>query len=158
MKTGEQAIAAEQAAATRPVIKSSSMQDILLRARVADGGGIVRSSGDAYNWESAGIFGAAEKYPWPEDQSFSTIAQNYLNATAEKCAGDFAYTLGDVKKIGISETAEAEIACIDGKNDAAAALLFVADAGKLVVITHEGATDQMPAALEKRAQVVSSLK
>lgn len=134
------------------------VKDILARANVANGGGVIRTAGEAYNWETDGLYGSAEEYPWTQGQNFRQVAEGYIKSSSSRCAGDFAFTLGQPVKSVSGETIEAEIACLDGVNDAAAAVLFVADADKLVVITHEGATEQMETALANRAKVAASLK
>ncbi len=136
----------------------SGMKALLLKAGVTSSETEIHSSGDnAYSWETGGVYGAAEQYPWPEGRAFHAVTEDYIADMRGRCQGDFAYTLGDVTKTKGNETAEAELACIGEQAQAAAALLFVADGAKMVVITYEGPTDSMPVSLEKRAQVASSL-
>lgn len=151
---------AQRAAALAPAAGGNSrgVKDILARASVANGGAVIRTAGEAYNWETNGLYGSAEEYPWTQGQDFRQTAESYIASSATRCAGDFAYSLGQPARAGGIETIEAEIACVDGKNDAAAAVLFVADADRLVVITHEGATAQMETALASRAKVAAALR
>lgn len=100
--------------------------------------------------------GVGVEHPWPAGKTFLSVAEEYIASTGKKCTGDFAHKLGQVRKAGRSETVEAETACIGGRaNDEAAALLFVADAGRFIVVTQEGPAEKMSESLQKRAKIAA---
>lgn len=129
------------------------LQDLLrkadLPAKAADG---------AFEWEVKELFGSAEEKPLPAGGGLRQAVDDYLAQAKSRCAGDFAHNEGaPVRTTTGIEFLEGEIACIDGRDDAAAALVFVAREGKFAIITHEGSTDQMEDALSGRMAVITGL-
>ncbi|MCK5555487.1 MAG: hypothetical protein KAI76_04560, partial [Alphaproteobacteria bacterium] len=112
------------------------------------------SSAGVYRWESDNIFGSAQELPRAYGMSFSERAKEYVKQAASRCKGDFAEKTGEIKKVGRMDIFESEIVCLDGQNNAAAAILFMMDRGRASVVIQEGTVDQMTAALSKRDLVV----
>lgn len=111
----------------------------------------------AYRWVADDIYGSAQELPRAPGKSFSQLADEYIHQTASICKGDFAQKKGKVKKAGNYEVLESELMCLDGKNDAAAAVLFIGEKGKFNVVMQEGSVDQLSSALEKRDSILSAV-
>lgn len=109
-----------------------------------------------YSWEGEGLYGAAEERPLPGGGLRAAVSA-YIEEVRGRCPGDFAHNIGALHKAAGYEALEGELACLDGKNDAAAAVAFVAGRDKFAIITHEGATDAMEAALVRRDGVISNI-
>lgn len=140
--------------------KKSGMLDvirqILISSNITDGKGNSTKDG-AYHWESEDLYGSLQEIAWIPGKTVREMAGDYIGQAGARCGGNFEQSLGNVKMTGDFIVVEAEIACIDGQDDAAAALLFIADSnGKLSVLTQEGAAEQMPEAIRKRELVVSA--
>ncbi|MFH1157493.1 MAG: hypothetical protein V1721_01195 [Pseudomonadota bacterium] len=162
LKTEENGRLEEQmylAGAPEKIGIESSLKTLLVKARVAPDERI-RSDDSlpagAYRWEVDDVFGSAQDLPWVSGKSFSEMAKEYIRQAASRCRGDFAEKTGEVRKAGRMDVLESEIACLDGQDDAAAAILFVMDQGRLSVVMQEGTVDQMTAALSKRDSMVSA--
>ncbi|MBI1214228.1 MAG: hypothetical protein GC185_00250 [Alphaproteobacteria bacterium] len=110
-----------------------------------------------YTWKTGDIYGGALAGPLPADTDFSHAVDNYIEQARTRCGGDFARKMGLVKMEKGLSLQTGEIACIDGKHDVGAALVFIRDGGNLIVVTHEGTTDQMGDALKKRKDVISAI-
>ncbi len=137
----------------------SNLKTLLVKANVAPDEAIKIDhsfSAGIYRWKTDDIFGTAQELPWVSRMNFSEMAKEYVTQAASKCKGAFAEKTGEIRKAGRMDVLESEIACLDGQNDVAAAILFVMDHGRLSVITQEGTVDQMTAALLKRDSVVSA--
>ncbi|HYD17417.1 MAG TPA: hypothetical protein VEF76_02930 [Patescibacteria group bacterium] len=129
------------------------LADIMQRAQIP-----ATRQGNTYSWNDKDLFGAAEQRVIPHGGSLQDAVNAYVEQAKARCKGDFAHNeSAPVKNVRGAETVEGEFACIDGENDAAAALLFVAQQGKVAIIAHEGSTDQMEDALSDRAAVISNL-
>jgi hypothetical protein len=157
-------IAAQEEEKAKVVIKTppkDPLVSLLEAARVAPEGSIRAETGrpanaKAYRWSSDNVYGAAQELSWATGKDFDEVVNNYIGHLAARCRGDFARKIGDNKKAGNMIVVEAEMTCLDDTNDVAAALLFVASGGKISVITQEGTTDQMLAALSKRDLIISA--
>lgn len=132
------------------VHKEESFLDGLLKKA-----GIGTAAGE-YAWEGEGLYGAAEERPL-HGAGLREAVGAYIEEVRGRCPGDFAHNIGTLHKVAGFDALEGELACLDGKNDAAAAIAFVGDKGKFAIITHEGPTDAMEAALVRRDSVISSL-
>ncbi|MDE1152612.1 MAG: hypothetical protein PW788_08760 [Micavibrio sp.] len=113
--------------------------------------------GLGYVWLTNNIYGAAEERQVPQGRGLRDSASDYVSQAAARCKGDFAHKEASPVKLGQLMAIESEVACLDGKNDAAAALLFVEEKGKIAIITHEGMADQMETALSQRDAVKSAI-
>lgn len=136
--------------APRVVAKRDTfLEDLLRRAQLP-----AEQRGGRYAWEVKDLFGSAEERTGPLAQTIDT----FVAQAKSRCTGDFAHNESKpVESVTGIEFIEGEFACIDGRDDAAAALLFVNRNGKTAIITHEGTTDQMEDALSTRSAVVSTL-
>ena len=136
-----------------------NLKALLLKARMAPEK-VIRidesSSAGIYRWEFDNIFGSAQELPWVSNNSFIETAELYVKQAAFRCKGDFAENTGKVKKVGRMDIFESEIVCLDGQINAAAALLFMMDRGRVSVVMQEGTVDQMTEALSKRDLMVSA--
>ncbi|MBL8711471.1 MAG: hypothetical protein JNM12_01120 [Alphaproteobacteria bacterium] len=129
------------------------LSDIMTRSQLP-----ATKRGNTYSWTAKDLFGAAEQRAIPAGGTLQDAVSAYVEQAKARCKGDFAHNESEpVKNVRGAETVEGEFACIDGENDAAAALLFVAQQGKVAIIAHEGSTDQMEDALSDRAAVISNL-
>lgn len=134
-------------------LPSSTLKDLLESAQVAPPG-TVRTEGTSYKWEADDILGSAQQLVWTSGKSFSDMAHSYVQQASSLCKGQFAHKTSATKKAGRFDIIEAQMTCLDGENDAAAAVLFVNDQNKFDVITQEGTLDQLPSALFKRDAIV----
>ncbi len=126
--------------------------DLLTKAGLAP---VVQGLG--YVWRSENIYGAAEERPLARGASIVDTAAAYIAEAKTRCSGDFAHKEAAPAKAGSLTTLEGEVVCLDGKNDAAAALLFVGDKNKVAIISHEGMADQIEDALTQRDAVKSAI-
>lgn len=104
-----------------------------------------------------GVYGSGEERTINDGEGLPGAVLGYMNEVRARCGGDFANTSGKAQAIKGRQVIEGEIACLDGKNDAAAAILFVEEDGNLAVISHETAPGRMPAALAARDAVISAI-
>ncbi|TAL31387.1 MAG: hypothetical protein EPN97_11050 [Alphaproteobacteria bacterium] len=110
----------------------------------------------AYTWSVGGVYGSAQE----QDMSGSSLAKaanEFVSRQEALCKGDFARTVGATKDLNGVQVMEGELACMNGVNDAAAAVLFIARNGRLAVITHEGPPSRMEKALSSRDTMISVL-
>lgn len=129
------------------------LQDILKKSNIA-----AKRDGNSFLWTTKELFGAAEMHVIPEKGSLTDVVRNYVEQARSRCAGDFAHNESSIaRNVNGIETIEGEFACIDGENDAAAALLFVSNKDKVAIIAHEGTTGQMEDALSIRYDAISNL-
>lgn len=103
-----------------------------------------------YLWDAGGVHGAAEIQSLAAGQTINHGVAGYIDFARQRCGGDFAYRLGPVERLGPAETMQGEMACIDGKDDVAAALLFATEDDRMFVITEETAAENIALALSAR--------
>ncbi|MDD9900555.1 MAG: hypothetical protein OXT65_06215 [Alphaproteobacteria bacterium] len=110
-------------------------------------------------WENNGVFGQAEAMPRPVGASFPAMVQDYFTAMQARCPGDFAHTQSGTQFVASAGLTmqKAEMACIDGRNDATAALIFMADDAVFSVVTHEGAIAMARTVLASRDAFYSDI-
>jgi hypothetical protein len=108
------------------------------------------ASAKTRHWQEDGIFGQSEETRMPAGKSFDAMVSDYFARMSRRCDGDFANALGDVRSAGGVTLQPAEMACVDDKDNAAAALLFVGKGRTFIAITQEGTQEQMETALAKR--------
>lgn len=141
-----------------PAAKIVSAPDTFLSDIIARSQLPATRRGNTYSWTAKDLFGAAEQRAIAPGSTLQDTVAAYVEQAKARCKGDFAHNESEpVKNVRGAETVEGEFACIDGENDAAAALLFVAQQGRVAIIAHEGSTDQMEDALSDRAAVISNL-
>lgn len=113
----------------------------------ADDQGVLR-------WTDGTVNGAAQTELLKD---FNTQAQAYLANLKGLCKGSFAQRASAPRKAGRSEVIEADVSCIDGKNDAGAAILFIREGGRFISITQESGIDEMDAAMLVRDAISASV-
>lgn len=146
--------AVEPAAGAVAVVKPDGfLKDVLHRAGIR----AQKSGQGRYTWKTQGVYGGALEGALPAGTQFTAAVDNYLLQAKARCKGDFAHKTGAAETVGGLPVQTGEVACIDGKHDVGAALLFVQDGKSMIVITHEGTTDQMETALGRRAAVLTAL-
>lgn len=109
----------------------------------------------AWRWQQGNIFIAVQELPINADQDMQKAAANYIAVMKARCTGDFAQRMAPGQRNGDVAAMTAEVACMDGVNDAAAGLAFVADPARMVVITYESSTDEMSSMIEQRDILIS---
>ena len=133
------------------------MKGLLLSSRVLSSDEIkVSDNGNTLHWSSDGLFGSAQQSTQVPGKSLTDAATDYLRKTASLCKGDFGQKIGQVAIAGKISLLEADITCVDGQNDAAAAVLFVSHQGMVSVITEEGTIDQLHTAMSNRDAIISA--
>lgn len=143
-------------AAPQVVSGNAYLKELLETAHVASGAEIKASSDrDALHWSSGSLFGSAQQLTMSSGASLKMMAGKYLKKTAALCAGEYAKKVYGAENAGAFKVLKADVTCIDGKNNAAAAILFVAGQGKFNVITQEGTVDQLTAAMSSRDSIVA---
>jgi hypothetical protein len=133
-------------------VREGFLDGLLAKAHIR--GTRQRSSPAAYTWANGNIYGAAEERVLAH-RSVEEVVDEYIRTAGSRCKGDFAHTLGPAKTESGLLTLEGELACMDGRNDAAAAVLFVGGPDRLAVITHEGPAAEVAKSLAGRASVHS---
>jgi hypothetical protein len=103
------------------------------------------------------VYGSGEERKLDPKAGLEAAVTAYMNEARGRCPGDFANTSGKIRKLKGKQVVESEIACLDGQNDAAAAVLFVVKGSDLAVISHETAPARMTAALAGRDAVISAI-
>jgi hypothetical protein len=130
------------------------VQDLLTRSHVR--GSRDPRNPSAYTWSVGGVYGSAQEQDMAGG-SLATAADAFVSRQESLCKGDFAHTVGAVKELNGVQVMEGELACMNGVNDAAAAVLFIARNGRLAVITHEGPPSRMEKALSNRDTIISAI-
>jgi len=136
--------------------------DLLVKAHVAMAGDINVAQSQpglkSYNWQSGVLFGGAQQFDWPSSKNFTDMAGDYITNIEGFCQGEFASSFGDVRLINGNQFLEAELACIEGNSDtAAAAVLFYGSGKNFTAVLHEGTTDQLYTAIAKRDAILDRL-
>jgi len=152
--TAQLAATAPAAGSARPALIETGdfLRDLLVSAGIQPARG-----GAGYSWQSNGVFGSAEERRLPEGRSLTELAANYAEQSKARCRGDFAHKETAVVMRKGLPTVESEIACIDGKHDAAAAMLFVQKDSHVAIVAHESMADKAENALSRRDAVAAAL-
>ena len=141
----------------RPLAGNTDLRNLLEASHVASGQQIkTGDNGNTLRWTSDDLYGSAQELPLASGKNLTAMASSYLRKTASLCKGEFAQKVGRMTRAGNLDVLEAEITCVDGQNDAAAAVLFVGGNGKFSVITQEGTIDQLTTAMSYRDSIVSA--
>jgi|GEM_PF-1555378 len=111
----------------------------------------------AWRWQQGDVFVAVQELPINAEQNMQKAADGYVAVMKARCTGDFAHRFAPGQTVGDVAAMTAEVACMDGINDAAAGLAFVADPARMVVVTYESSTDEMSAMLEQRDIFISKV-
>ncbi len=144
-------------AAVKPV-ENTSLRNLLQASHVISSGQRIQvgDHGNALRWTSDDLYGSAQQLPLSPGKGLTELANDYLHKTAALCKGEFAQKVGAVKHAGKLDVLEADITCLDGQTNAAAAVLFVGNQDKISVITQEGTIDQLTTAMSYRDAIVST--
>ena len=132
----------------------SFIQELLTRSHVT--GSRDPRNPSAYTWSVGGVYGSAQEQDMGGG-NLAKAADEFVSRQEALCKGDFAHTVSVPKELGGVQVMEGELACMNGVNDAAAAVLFIARNGRLAVITHEGPPSRMEKALSNRDTMISAL-
>lgn len=136
---------------------TSDVKSLLIAAGVASSGDIqTNANRSALSWSSHNLYGSAQITPQPAGKSLTQFAVEHVRRLGALCKGQFAQKVDSLKKAGSADIVEADISCIDGQNDAAAAVLFMARKGKLSIITQEGTPDQLNITMANRDALVAA--
>lgn len=149
------------AAALAPIrmasAESADLRSLLQRSRVASGQQIQTAANGALRWTSDDLYGSARQMPLAPGKSLMDVANEYLLKAASVCKGEFAKKVAAPQKAGLVDVLQADITCLDGQNNAAAAVLFIGNKeGRISVITQEGTIDQLTSAMAARDAIISA--
>ncbi len=142
----------------RQPVENTDLKKLLEASHVVSGQQLKTADNSSIlRWTSSDdLYGSAQSVTMAPGKNLTDVANGYLQKAASLCKGAFAKKMGTLKKAGKTDVLEAEITCIDGQNDAAAAVLFVAGQGNFSVITQEGTADQLTTAMSNRDAIVSA--
>jgi hypothetical protein len=140
----------------------SDMKALLDRAGVQTKEGVrqvAAASSDqyrAFRWKTNGLFGSAEQRPMNSDGQFQAAINDYLDRAKSRCGGEFAAVPNDIA--GATPEAKAfEIACIGGRTNTSASVLFVRRGDVMTTFAHEGKADQMNEAMQAQEQIAAQM-
>ncbi len=136
---------------------SLSLRELLKTAHIASDAQIKTSGSGMLQWMGDGLFGSAQQLTVESGASMKTLAKRYLQKTADICTGQYAKKVDGLQQIGDFDVLKADVTCVDGKNNAAAAILFLSGRGQFSVITQEGTADQLAAAMADRDAIVAAV-
>ena len=111
----------------------------------------------AYRWQSQGVFGSAELKPIVSKMQFDDFVYEYLQITQERCDGEFAVVPERTIESGALRLDSYEIACIGGRVDSTASLLFFSKDDTFTVLAQESPMEQMPLIMEARDRLIKAL-
>lgn len=100
-----------------------------------------------FRWSVGGLVGEAQEMPIRGKGDFISAVSAYIDDASQRCDGDFAHTRSDGDS---SNQQKVELACMNGVNDSAAALLFIREGDRMYIISHEGPAASMEEALAHR--------
>jgi hypothetical protein len=143
--------------APMPPPDNLDLKAVLTSSHVLSADQIKVGDNNALSWTSAdGLYGSAEQLPLPAGKNLTDTANDYLHKTAALCKGDFAQKIHEVNGSGKMNALEADITCLDGENNPAAAVLFISKQGMYSIITQEGTIDQLHNAMTNRDAILSA--
>ena len=102
--------------------------------------------------ENKSLITSRKKIPLPKEKTFQETVADYISGAAILCKGDFAHTLGPIKKISGQERQEAETACLGGEDETVSALLFARQDNAVAVTEYTGPPKDIETALALRQQ------
>jgi hypothetical protein len=157
-------VASAPVAAPAPVVASApvaaptsdSLKTLLEASQVVPQETLTQETPGSYSWKTEDMFGSAREMSSTPGKSLGDMANSYIQQASSQCKGSFAQKTGAVRQAGKLNVLESEMTCLDGQNEAAAAILFVEDHGKFNVITEEGTVDQLTAAMSDRDSIISA--
>lgn len=144
------------AAAVSVAVDTSGLKSLLAAARVASTGDIRTEGNRTLHWTTNNLYGSAQALQMTPGKSLEDMASAHVSQLQSLCKGQFAKKMAPPRRAGANDVVEVDVTCIDGQNDAAAALLFLGSRGKASVITQEGTPDQLDVAMSHREALVST--
>jgi len=123
--------------------------------RILDAAGLQPKGERALSCAAGGVLGSAEETAMGRN-SFGGKVNEWLARMQSRCDGDFAHAETSVQSQDGVAVQKAEIACIGGGQDAAAALLFIGADGKFSAVMHETAPEVTDAAIARRDAVAQA--
>ena len=130
-----------------------NLQRLLNNSGIAGFTSLSQQSPNLYVWRANGLNGRAEFSPQPSTD-INQFAQGYIARERQSCGGDFASLPSSLAgaKTGY------ELACVNSNGSGkAASVVFVQKEGKLMVISHETAAENMDAAIDARDKIAKFL-
>lgn len=119
--------------------------------------GDLDADNNAFSWHTGQFYGGAEFGTKPRDVEFSNLVSAYLDATGQRCQGDFASHLDRIEMLGNGSIATAEVVCVGQEADTAAAVVLYEDSQTFGVITHEGSSDELGLAISIRDSIAGAI-
>lgn len=110
----------------------------------------------AYRWKTDSLYGSAELRAMKGGKGFDEAVNEYLDRAKTRCGGDFAAVPSDVS-VGADKAKAFEIACIGGKTDTSASVLFTYGNDVMTTLAHEGKSDAMDTAMEARDRMAAQM-
>lgn len=120
--------------------------------------GSLATDNNAFSWHTGQFYGGAEFGAKPRNVEFSNLVSAYLNATGQRCEGDFASSLDRLEILKNGSIATAELVCVGTNANTAAAVVFYEDSQTFGVITHEGSSDKLTTAIQIRDSIARALE
>ncbi len=136
---------------------SLSLKGLLKTAHIASDNQIKISDSGMLQWMGDGLFGSAQQLSVGSGASMKMLAKRYLQKTADICTGQYAKKVDKLQQVGDFNVLKADVTCVDGKNNAAAAILFLSGRGQFSVITQEGTADQLSTAMADRDAIIAAV-
>lgn len=109
------------------------------------------STSAVYTWKDGAIDGGGVEDALRPGQTIGDAVGEYTTRAKRGCQGDYAEKLAEAEKLDKGYTmVQGEMACIDGKNDTASAILFLSDGQTVAAVMFDGPTAQVADVLAKR--------
>lgn len=122
--------------------------NISLSSPVSDMGG-ASDTYRAFRWKSGELFGSIEQRVTGSAADYRVAIASYMDRARARCKGDFAAEASTLSARAANAEGY-EIACIGGKVDTSASVLFSFSDRIMTTIAHEGKTDIMGEAMNAR--------
>jgi len=143
------------------VLPQKNVLDIAYQAAGVPAQSTISSGEDgsrSWSWQKGEVYISLQELPNSYGADMKAYAERYIDTVSQRCAGDFAHKISGSDEVGGHlHTLTAEIACIDNLHDSVAALVFLAQAEKAVVVTYESAKNKISDILSMRDSFVSRI-
>jgi hypothetical protein len=148
----------------KAALKFQSQQDF---ARLLKDAGVTAQDGvrpvqgansdvyQAYRWKSNVLQGSAEQRTVASVDEYKAGVEQYLDRARSRCKGEFAAVPSQTSVAGggVEQSAAYEIACVGGKANSTASVLFSYADGVMTTVAFEGKQDAMEQAIDARDRV-----
>lgn len=142
-----------------PVITYPFLDKVVAVVQSGVSGKAKRQSDTVYAWNQSGILISADAKVLTPGKAFEEAFDEFLSKKSASCKGDFAHSTGLAKAFsGKGRLMQAEWACINGKEDQAAAVLVVGDGHEVVMVSYDTPASGMGNALQMRDILEQNLK